>query len=135
MDPWAAYRMQPVQLATFFAAVETEAPRWAIRCDGRLAGAVVVRFPWLHGPYLQFLGLLPHAQGQGLGRVVLDWMEREASPRSRNLWLCVSAINVRAKAFYERQGFVHAATLDALVAEDMDEILMRKRTRLPCAPG
>lgn len=127
MDPWKAYGFPAENLARFFAASEPDARRWAIRVDDRLAGAVVIRAPWLHGPYLQFLGLLPGDEGQGLGRLVLDWMAREGQGRVRNLWLCVSEINGRARAFYEREGFERVALFDALVADGMDEILMRKK--------
>ena len=128
IDPWAAYKSPPARLQSFFGTVEPDAPRWSIRsADGAPVGAVVIRAPWLHGPYLQFLGVLPGHQGGGAGAAVLHWMEREARPASRNLWLCVSAINTRGRAFYVRHGFEFAGTLDALVTADMDELLMRKR--------
>ena len=127
MDPWAAYGTPPERLTRFFTASEEAVSRCAIRINGRLAGLVVLRASWLHGPYLQFLGLLPDAQGQGVGAAVLDWIEREAPPGTRNLWLCVSAINPRARTFYERHGYELAAALPALAADHMDELLMRRR--------
>ena len=127
IDPWAAYGSTPARLGNFFGQQEADCCRRGIRRDGHLIGAVVVRSPWLHGPYLQFLGLMPGRQGRGAGAAVLAWMEREAGPGTRNLWLCVSAINTRARAFYERHGYSHAATLDGLAADGMDELLMRKR--------
>ena len=131
IDPWAAYGTPPASLAAFFAAEEEAGSRRAIRVDGVLAGAVVIRFPWLHGPYLQFLGLLPGWQGADAGAAILHWMEREAPPATRNLWLCVSAINTRARDFYARHGYVLAAELPALAADHMDEL----RRRLAPADG
>ncbi len=131
MDPWAAYGTSPQRLTAFFAAEEVDCSRRAIRLDGALAGAVVIRSPWLHGPYLQFLGLLPGRQGHGVGAAVLNWMANEVPPGTRNLWLCVSAINTRARAFYEHHGFSLAADLPALAADHMDELLLRRR--LPTA--
>jgi len=133
MNPWAAYRTPAPRLAGFFAAVEHDCARYAIRHEGRLSGVVVVRWPWLHGPYLQFLGLLEGQQGFGLGEAVLDWMAAEAPPGTRNLWLCVSAFNTRARIFYERNGYEMAATIPSLAADDIDEILMRRR--LPGTAG
>lgn len=133
MDPWAAYGTPPARLATFFAAKERDAVRRAIRVDGRLAGVVVMRSPWLHGPYLQFLGVLPAHQGQGIGAAVLDWIAAEAPPGTRNLWLCVSAINARARTFYERHGYGLAAELPGLAADHMDELLLRRRLQPPAA--
>lgn len=127
IDPWRAYGISPVRLADFLAMEEVGCCRLGIRIAGTLAGAVVVRSPWLHGPYLQFLGLLPGAQGHGHGGAILDWMAQEAPPGTRNLWLCVSASNIKARAFYERHGYTLAATLPALAADHMDEVLMRRR--------
>lgn len=127
IDPWAAYRRTPAQLAGFFAGAEPDCCRRGIRSDGRLVGVVVVRSPWLLGPYLQFLGLMPGHQGGGAGAAVLAWMEREAGRDTRNLWLCVSGINTRARVFYERHGYRLAATLEGLAEDGMDELLMRKR--------
>lgn len=127
IDPWAAYGSTPEGLAAFFARAEPDCSRRAIRIAGALAGVVVVRSPWLHGPYLQFLGLMPGREGRGIGATVLQWMADEAPARTRNLWLCVSAINTRARAFYEREGYMVAATLPALAADHMDELLMRRR--------
>lgn len=127
IDPWAAYCTPPSRLAAFFGAEEPDVSRRAICLDGRLAGAVVIRSPWLHGPYLQFLGVLPGDQGHGIGGAVLDWIAAEAPSGTRNLWLCVSAINARARGFYERHGYELVAELPALAADHMVEHLMRRR--------
>lgn len=129
MDPWASYQISPARLADFFDASEEGCSRRAIRVDGELAGVVVVRSPWLHGPYLQFLGLRAGWQGHGLGAAVLAWMADEAPAGTRNLWLCVSAINVRARAFYEAHGYRLAASLEGLAADHMDELLLRREVR------
>jgi ribosomal protein S18 acetylase RimI-like enzyme len=128
IDPWAAYRATPAGLARFFAADEAGSVRRAIRLGAGLAGIIVVQRAWLHGPYLQFLGLLPGHQGRGVGGAVLGWLEAEARRAgARNVWLCVSATNARARAFYERHGYSAAAAIDALAADHIDEVLMRKR--------
>jgi len=129
MEPWLGYGVSPHGLAAFLGGAEPGCAKFAIEMDGKLAGAVVVREPWLLGPYLQFLGLLPGWQGRGLGKALLDWMAAEAPPNARHLWLCVTGSNARARAFYEREGFEHAARLADLVADGTDELLMRRRLR------
>ncbi len=129
MDPWATYGITPARLAQFFDATEEGCSRRAIRVEGELAGVVVVRSPWLHGPYLQFLAIQSGWQGRGLGAAVLTWMADEAPAGTRNLWLCVSAINNRARAFYEAHGYRLAASLEGLAADHMDELLMRREVR------
>jgi ribosomal protein S18 acetylase RimI-like enzyme len=112
-------------------ALQTERPsvrRFEAVAKGKLAGIVTIQEPWLHGPYLQLLGFLPEYQGRGFGLRALEWMEAEARrAEMRQLWLCVSAFNTRAKAFYERFGFVAQAVVEKLASDASDEILMRKR--------
>ena len=129
MEPWLGYGMSAEVLASFLGKSEPGYARFAIYLDDALAGAIVVRETWLLGPYLQFLGLLPGQQGRGLGKAALDWMASQAPKGTRNLWLCVTASNTRARAFYERHGFEHAALLSDLVADGKDELLMRRRLR------
>ena len=128
IDPWARVSYDPARLTGFFAALETGAPRYQIRVGDDLAGAMVVRCPWLSGPYLNILGLLPEFQGRGIGDAALGWFETEArTAKFRNIWLCVSSYNTGAQRFYVAHGFSATATLDALTLDAFDEILMRKR--------
>lgn len=127
IDPWARFGTLPERLQAFLSGVEVGAPRFQILCDGAMAGCIVVRHPWLHGPYLNLLGLLPPFQARGIGEQALAWFETEAQGQFRNVWLCVSHYNEGAQRFYASHGYTVAATLDALVKDGFDEILMRKR--------
>ncbi|WP_409559953.1 GNAT family N-acetyltransferase [Hyphomicrobium sp. MC8b] len=128
INPWAHYRYTPEALTTFLRADEDDAPRLEILVDGTLAGGFSIRRTWLRGPYLQFLGILPPFQNSGVGNAVLSWFEAEGNRlQARNIWVSASDFNVRAIAFYERFGFVRIATLEGLVAEGTDEVLLRKR--------
>jgi GNAT superfamily N-acetyltransferase len=101
--------------------------RYVIDVGGVTAGAAAVRYPWLKGPYLELLALLPERQGQGIGAAVLSWLEDETRRNgARNLWACASRFNARALQFYRRHGFAETAVLPGLVAEGFDEILLRK---------
>ena len=127
IDPWARVALGPETMTRFLAATESGAVRYAIQLDDAVAGALVVRHPWLHGPYVQLIGLKPAFQGRGLGEVALRWLESEVKDRFRNVWLCVSAVNGDAQRFYERHGFMLAGRLDSLVFDGFDELLLRKR--------
>ncbi len=128
IDPWAHYRYTAQALTTFLRAEEDDAPRVEILLEGASAGAFSIRRTWLRGPYLQFLGILPSFQKKGIGNAVLSRFEAEGrGAQARNIWVSTSEFNVGALAFYERFGFIRVATLDALVAEGTNEILLRKR--------
>jgi diamine N-acetyltransferase len=128
IEPWRRYPYLAADLGTYFATIEPGAPRFAIELGGAIVGVVGIRSRWLRGPYLQFLGVLPEAQGLGLGSKVLGWIEGAArSAGERNLWVLASEFNAGAIAFYERHGFCALAQIPGLVRDDQDEVLMRKR--------
>jgi GNAT superfamily N-acetyltransferase len=110
--------------------LKTEDPsvhRYVVRHGADEAGLVSVRSPWLKGPYLELLALLPPVQGQGIGGRILTWLEQTAAAQeARNLWVCASAFNVRALRFYGRHGFEPVTRLPDLVQDGYEEILLRK---------
>ena len=127
MEPWSVMNYPAETLAAFLASPDRDVSRYWVSLGGSEAGVVSVRYPWLKGPYLELLALLPQAQGQGVGSSILAWLEREAlRHQARNLWVCASSFNTRALRFYERHGFRPAATLPGLVADGYNEILLRK---------
>ncbi len=128
IDPWARINYSAERFSTFLGSTEDGASRYQIIAANAIAGTVVVRNPWLAGPYLNILGLLPGFSGRGIGDVVLTWFEAEARRAEfRNIWLCVSSFNSDAERFYHAQGFAHVAQLDDLTIDGSDEMLMRKR--------
>lgn len=125
MDPWRRLGYEVSALQRYLA---TDSPALAcheIAVDGECAGVVAVRAPWLRGPYLELLVVLPEHQGRGIGAAVLRWLQAEAAP-ARNLWVMVSAFNEGARRFYARHGFVEVGAVPDLVREGFDEVLLRK---------
>ena len=127
IPPWSVMSYPADAMARFLAASDGGASRYLVDIGGEQAGAVSVRFPWLKGPYLELLALLPRFQSQGIGASILAWFEQEGLRLgARNLFVCASSFNARALRFYARHGFQPAATLPGLVADGYDEILLRK---------
>jgi GNAT superfamily N-acetyltransferase len=127
MPPWSVVGYPREQMTRFLATPAGGTSRYALEVGGVAAGAVSIRSPWLKGPYLELLAILPAFQGKGVGAKVLSWFEAEALRLgARNLWVCATSFNARALRFYERHGFVPAATLPDLVVDGYDEILLRK---------
>jgi GNAT superfamily N-acetyltransferase len=114
-------------MVRFLAMTSDGGSRYLIEIDGAEAGAVAVRHPWLKGPYLELLAVLPSFQRRGIGAGVMSWFEQAGRGLgARNLWVCASSFNDGALRFYQRHGFRPAARLPGLVAESYDEILLRK---------
>jgi diamine N-acetyltransferase len=131
MDPWLTLRIGREALTKFLLSVDAQCHRRAICCDGAIAGVLAIRNPWLHGPYLNLLAVLPAYQHIGLGSAVLQWMASEAGDTALNLWLCVSKFNDHALRFYEQHGFELTAELPDLVAPGFAELLLRKQLPQP----
>jgi len=127
IDPWARYGIDAADLFATLTRRSDALIAHAIACEGELAGGLVIHYPWLKGPYLQFLAVLPGWQKRGIGRAVLEWMEREARPASRSLWVLASDFNTPALALYESFGFRRVAPLPDLACDGCTEILLRKR--------
>src|SRR6476661_8434407 len=65
IGPWAHYGFDGSKLAESLGRVGDSVKRYQIECDGEIAGAVVIVCPWLSGPYLQMLAILPPYQKRG----------------------------------------------------------------------
>ena len=132
IEPWSQIKYPASSLTAFLTADDPALSRHAVLIESEPAGVIAIRSPWLHGPYLQLLAILPPFQNQGYGAILLDWFENRANPRNRWLWLCHSSFNKRAGAFYARHGFEVVAALTELMSDGGDdEILMRKRINRP----
>ncbi len=128
IEPWSRYPFKLESMLQYFSTEEPQAPRYKLCVDGQLAGAIGMRLRWLRGPYLQFLGVLPSFQQQGLGRLMLAWFEGTARAAGEtNIWVMASDFNVGALRFYERYGFKRITTISDLVKPGCDEILLRKQ--------
>lgn len=127
MDPWKTLGSSAEALACGLRTPHPELTRYLALGREKMLGLAAVRCPWLRGAYVELFVVLPPAQGQGLGKALMDHVEGIYRERTANLWLLVSAFNDRARRFYASRGFVPVGTLDDLVIEGQDEILMRKR--------
>jgi GNAT superfamily N-acetyltransferase len=127
IEPWSVMAYPAERLAAFLAGQNQSLSRYCVRVENAEAGVVAVRSPWLKGPYLELLALLPPAQNRGIGSRIMAWFEESAlEQEARNLWVCASSFNARALRFYARHGFAPVASLPGLVADGYVEILLRK---------
>lgn len=86
IDPWARLRVDAAVMSRFLANHEDGARRYRMTIEDTDVGTCVVRVPWLFGPYLNILGVLPALQRQGVGQAILKWLEIQApSDKHRNL--------------------------------------------------
>ena len=139
-----AHLYRPADLAAFLDQAKAEAFAAELSdpsFDFRIAEAdgAAVAFAKLGNPSLPVatppgtfelwqLYVLSEWQGSGIGPALFDWAEGRARQRGgRHLQLTVYIDNHRAKAFYNRRGFVEVGRYDFMVGSHADEdIIMRK---------
>lgn len=126
MDPWLTLDVGAKALAGYLVRDDPALFRYAVQVEGRLAGVVCIRHPWLRGPYIELLGITRDYQNLRLGSEIMAFVEQEARLLSHNLWVITSEFNVKARRFYERHGFLEISHLPGLVKPGYVEILLRK---------
>jgi len=136
LDPWK--RLGIAEDALFDALVSNAqggVVAYGAHCAGVAQGVVSYRKNWLYGPYIRLLAVLPEAQNGHLGRDLVKRVADDAKKRgAQNVWVCASAVNTRALAFYERIGFTRIGQIDDLILSGEDEILLRLRLDHLCEP-
>lgn len=133
IDPWARVGRTPDVFRTALVRPLAATFRFSIRRAGTCVGALVIRHPFMRGPYVELIGLFPQAQGRGIARAIVAWMEREVAGEATNLWLCVTDWNTPARAAYAALGFVEVGPLPDLAAGGTTEIFMRRPFAAPLA--
>lgn len=121
-DPYLRLGYRAETLTLYLTRPDPALTRHAIDKDGALIGVLALRRPWLRGPLIEMLALLPEAQGKGLGGAILERCKSEAA---KNLWATVSAFHLPARRFYAKAGFQELCALPGLVQEGEDELLLR----------
>lgn len=129
MDPWRTLRYPASALARYLLRCDATLYRYAVLVHNQRKGVVCLRYPWLRGACLELIGLAVDVQRGGVGREILQWIEEQARREAPNVWVLVSTFNIRARAFYARQGFHEIGTLKDFVRPGYDEVLLRKVVR------
>jgi ribosomal protein S18 acetylase RimI-like enzyme len=100
------------------------------RLHGHRVGFLILQRRGVVGsPYLATICVDDHWRSQGVGAQLIKWTEDYFRPTARHLFLCVSSFNERARALYERVGFIKVGELPDYFIEGASEILMYKRLR------
>lgn len=79
-------------------------------------------------PYIASVAVDEGTRGQGVGTKLLMFAEQRY-PEARNIFLCVSDFNERARMLYERRGYRQVGVFEDHVIEGHSELLMRKRLK------
>ena len=79
-------------------------------------------------PSLALLGVKKGWRGMGVGHKLLAAFERVSREMgARQMFICVSGFNPRARALYTSQGYRRVAQIPALYRDDVTENVLMKR--------
>lgn len=92
----------------------------------QLAGVLVLHLAGALNGYIQTIAVHPDWRGRGLGTQLMRFAEERIFCQSPNVFLCVSAFNHRAQAFYQRLGYHRVGELPDFLVPGHAEILLRK---------
>ena len=125
-DPWKRLGYTVVHWERLFTPLPPGREGYVLEQDNVVAGLALLRRQFLFGDYLELLAIAPSTQRKGLGRALLNHLERIVFARSTNLFACVSDFNTSARRFYERNGYAEVGPLPDLLMSGTSEILLRK---------
>ena len=88
-------------------AAEIEARHvWAAESRSKVVG-VLIQYETEQGFYIDTVAVMPHLQGTGIGRTLLQFAEGEALRRGYDsIYLCTNVKMTENQAFYPRIGYV-----------------------------
>lgn len=81
IPPWSVIGWPPERMVRGLKREQASVKRFEVLAGEKLAGIITIQDPFLHGPYLQLLAVLPEFQGQNLGLRLLQWMELRRAAR------------------------------------------------------
>ena len=107
----------PEYVSFYSDTVLMQGPVWGIYNGDSLRGHIALRGDWVDHLYVD-----PTFHSQGFGRLLIE----HAKSNHPELWLYTFQANVRARAFYERHGFVIEELTDgARNEENMPDVTYR----------
>ena len=77
-------------------------------------------------PYINSIGVASEAHGRGIGATLLRFAERRFAERGW-LFLLVSSFNLRAQAFYRREGYEFIGELKDYILAGHSELIFFKK--------
>jgi ribosomal protein S18 acetylase RimI-like enzyme len=125
-DPWRTLGYAATDWNRIFCPTPQGRDSYVADLDGQVAAIAIVRQQFLAGDYLELLGVAEWAQRRGVGRRLLEYIERLVFGRTKNLFACVSDFNHHARRFYKQQGFQEIGPMPDFLIPGASEILLRK---------
>jgi ribosomal protein S18 acetylase RimI-like enzyme len=126
MEPWRSMGFQAVPLGRWLFRRARAGCVLAVVHQRAILGIMVIQPDFLLGTFIALLAVQPQAAGRGVGRALVERVERECFAKHRWLFVSSDSKNLGAARFYKKLGFGRVARLPDLVCQSRIEILWRK---------
>ncbi|AGF57227.1 ribosomal protein S18 acetylase RimI-like enzyme [Clostridium saccharoperbutylacetonicum] len=77
-------------------------------------------------PYIHIIAVKSENRGQGIGKLLLKFVENECFKKYSKIFLVVAEFNLNAKILYDKIGYIQVGTIPSLYREGITEHLMMK---------
>jgi [ribosomal protein S18]-alanine N-acetyltransferase len=99
------------------------------RDGGAVRGFIVIHMRGVfNNGYIRSVCVAADARGSGVGSRLVAFAEERVFRECKNIFLCVSSFNPRARALYERLGYETVGEMKDYIIAGASEIVMRKST-------
>ncbi|HEX7597467.1 MAG TPA: GNAT family N-acetyltransferase [Polyangia bacterium] len=126
MEPWSSMGFKAVPLGRWLSRRARAGCVLVVADRQAILGILVFQPDFLLGTFIALLAVPPPAAGRGVGRALVERIERQTFARHRWLYVSSDSQNLGAARFYKKLGFARAARLSDLVCEGRTELLWRK---------
>jgi ribosomal protein S18 acetylase RimI-like enzyme len=94
--------------------------------EGEVRGLLILNMSGAFAGYIQTVCVAPEARSRGIGTRLMRFAEERIFRESPNVFLCVSSFNPRARALYQRLGYVRVGELKDFLVSGHAEVIFRK---------
>ncbi len=124
-EPWITFGLTPEKCMT--TCNDTQYHVYIAKSGSINCGAIIVHPLGLaSSPYIKSIAVAKEYQGYGVGRALIDYVEKLYIEKSKHIFLCVSSFNLNAQKFYEHIGYTAVGEFKDFIIKSKSEILMHK---------
>jgi ribosomal protein S18 acetylase RimI-like enzyme len=127
MEPWRSLGYETAPLGRYLRRMARDAQALVAEEKRQILGIVVFQPDFLLGRFIALLAVRPEAAGRGVGRALVERIEKATFAKRRWLYVSSDSENPSAARFYRKLGFGRVARLPGLVRDGRTEILWRKQ--------
>jgi ribosomal protein S18 acetylase RimI-like enzyme len=94
--------------------------------EAAVRGFLILNMSGAFAGYIQTVCVAAEARSRGIGTRLMRFAEERIFRESPNVFLCVSSFNPRARALYQRLGYVRVGELKDFLVPGHAEMILRK---------